>query len=241
MSYILSINDPNSPYLVILVHGSFVDKDTHFFPRLAEGLMFNTLRFDLEGNGSSEGKFTFAGFSREVENIRSVIAWARGQSFKVLALVGHSKGGNLVLMYSSRYGDVPLVVPICSRMDMSVIPSMVSHALDEINEKGSAVIEVRRKQFTIDREMIQERLQVNMKKVTEKVKTWVFVIHGTNDDVTYLRDSEELEIALGRYCFERYIIEGANHYFREFKEELVSNINNFFRKAVPLLSLQGKI
>ena len=241
LSYTLSINDSNSPYLVILIHGTCGDKDNLFFPRLAEGLMFNTLRFDFEGNGNSGGKFMFGGFSREVDQIRSVVAWARGQAFKVVALVGHSKGGNLVLMYSSRYGDVPLVIPICGRMDMSILPAVVAPILDQVNEKGSGVIEFRGKQFTIDKEGVQERIQVNMRKVTEKVKTWVFVIHGTNDEVTQVKDSEDLEIALGKYCFERCVIEGADHFFREFGEELVNNINNFFKKSVPLLILRGKI
>ena len=241
LSYILTINDSLSPFLVILIHGTCGHKNNLFFPKLAESIKYNTLRFDLQGNGQSEGDFMIGGFSREVDNIKSVVNWSRSRGFKVLALIGHSKGGNEVLMYSSRYGDVPIVIPITARMDMSILPNFLFPVIDKVEAEGSAIIELAGKEYKIDKEGLKERKSINMRKVLEKVKTWVAISHGTNDDITNLSDSAEIENCLGVYSFERIIIEGADHFYIGKEDELCQHINNFFVKAVPLLVLRGKL
>lgn len=52
----------------------------------------------------------FAGFDREAEDVRAAVLYVRNVLQKRVALLmGHSKGGAVVLLYSSKYDDIPLV------------------------------------------------------------------------------------------------------------------------------------
>ena len=144
-------------------------------------------------------------------------------------------------MYAGKYSDVPLIVSIAARTDMSILPSFLNPVIEKVEEQGSAVIELAGKSFFIDKEGIYERKQINMKNIAERIRSWVFVVHGSEDQITHVRDSEELERILDTNCFERSVIPQAGHNFYEYESQLVQGINNFFIKAVPLLELRGKI
>lgn len=125
LSYTLSINNPASNLLCIICHGTLVDKDLLFLPHLSDSLTTNCLRFDHQGNGESQGEFTIGGFQREAGDIRDVVHWARREGYRPVALIGHSKGGNNVLIYDAIYSDVPLIVPISARLNMNLLPTLL--------------------------------------------------------------------------------------------------------------------
>ena len=73
LAYTLNIIDSLSAYLVIIIHGTCGNRNNLFFPSLAESLKYNSLRFDLQGNGDSEGKFSIGGFTQEINDVRCVV------------------------------------------------------------------------------------------------------------------------------------------------------------------------
>ena len=54
----------------------------------------------------------YGNYWKQVSELRSAVEAMRAEGYNVVALVGHSKGGNVVLMYQSQFNDVPLVVNV---------------------------------------------------------------------------------------------------------------------------------
>ncbi|KAK3188773.1 hypothetical protein Dsin_028334 [Dipteronia sinensis] len=48
----------------------------------------------------------------------SRVQFFRAQERLITAIIGHSKGGNVVLLYASKYNDIPIVVNISGRFDL---------------------------------------------------------------------------------------------------------------------------
>lgn len=241
LAYNLTINDQKSPYLLILVHGTISHKNACYHQHFSDNSKFNTFRFDLEGNGESLGDFEIGAFERDVDNIHTVVLWAKSNGYKPLALIGHSKGGNEVLIYSAKYGDVPLIIPVAARMDMSILPNILTPIIENVYADGQATLTAAGKDFNISKSGLEERKNLNMNRCVARVRNLVCVIHGDADITTQVKDAHDISKVLGRNCFELNIIPGADHMFGEFYPTLLEIIENFITKALPLLILTHRI
>ncbi|CAO2170362.1 unnamed protein product [Urochloa humidicola] len=47
---------------------------------------------------------------KEADNLHSVVPYLYQEKYDVTAIVGHSNGGSVVVLFASIYGNVPLVV-----------------------------------------------------------------------------------------------------------------------------------
>ncbi|XP_073042576.1 uncharacterized protein [Primulina eburnea] len=115
------LHETRSEELVIICHGFRSSKDRIPMANLAfaferEGI--SAFRFDFTGNGESEGSFQYGNYNREAEDLRDVVKHFRAAKRFVTAVVGHSKGGNAVLLYASRYNYVETVVNIAGRFNL---------------------------------------------------------------------------------------------------------------------------
>ncbi|GIL92529.1 hypothetical protein Vretifemale_20048 [Volvox reticuliferus] len=141
--------DAGSQDIVILCHGYATSKDGFLFPQLADELASrgrSSLRFDFAGNGESEGAFSFGNYFREVGDLRAAVMFVRDTlNGNVPAIVGHSKGANVVLLYASRFDDVPYVVNIAGRSIMSrgIKERFGEDILLRLDQEGAVAQEVR--------------------------------------------------------------------------------------------------
>ncbi|XP_058725020.1 uncharacterized protein LOC131596397 isoform X2 [Vicia villosa] len=116
------LHDAASTALVIVCHGFQSSKERIPMVNLAGALEKNGIsafRFDFAGNGESEGSFQYGNYYREVEDLRAIVQHFRGEKYVITAIVGHSKGGNVVLLYASKYKDVHTVVNISGRFNLA--------------------------------------------------------------------------------------------------------------------------
>lgn len=111
---------------LVFVHGFKGFKDWGFGPYLGEyfankGFFVITFNFSHNGVGESKSEFTelekFAKntFSREVRELNEIISAFRNGFFEIkgntlLGLIGHSRGGAIVLLTASKRNDVDAVV-----------------------------------------------------------------------------------------------------------------------------------
>ncbi|MCH81986.1 hypothetical protein A2U01_0002781, partial [Trifolium medium] len=100
----------------------------------------SAFRFDFAGNGESEGSFQYGNYYREVEDLRAIVQHFREKKYVITAIVGHSKvsgesvvfrrfagnvafcrfvGGNVVLLYASKFKDIDTVVNISGRFNLA--------------------------------------------------------------------------------------------------------------------------
>nr|GEZ01481.1 alpha/beta hydrolases superfamily protein [Tanacetum cinerariifolium] len=81
----------------------------------------SAFRFDFAGNGDSGGSFQYRNNYREVDDLRSVIQCFEQEKWFVTAIIGYSKGGNVVLFYAFRFKDVNNVINISHRFDLKEV------------------------------------------------------------------------------------------------------------------------
>ncbi|KAH7314728.1 hypothetical protein KP509_21G018100 [Ceratopteris richardii] len=115
---LVGILEDNGSSQIILCHGFRSSKENGVLTSLSSkflSMRFSTFRFDFSGSGESEGYFQYGSYWKDAEDLSSVVTYWRDHGRKVDALVGHSKGGNAVLLYLSKYKDVGTVVNICGR------------------------------------------------------------------------------------------------------------------------------
>jgi alpha/beta superfamily hydrolase len=213
LAFELNINNPDNNSLIILVHGTCGNRNNLFFPALSKIRSFNVLSFDLEGNGDSEGEFLIGGFMREVDNIHEVVLHVQSLGYNVISLIGHSKGGNTILIYSTLYQDIPLLIAIAARFDMSILPKFLDPVMPEVEEKGSSIFFNGKKNFCIDKSGIEERRKLDMNRVLEDTRGKVAVVYGDRDDITSENDAHKIAELLGNKCFRKALVQGSDHFF----------------------------
>ncbi|CAN4103747.1 unnamed protein product [Withania somnifera] len=115
------LHDTGSMEIVVLCHGFRSSKDFNTMVNLAVALEkegVSTFRFDFPGNGESEGSFQYGNYRREADDLHSVVEFFNGANRKVKAVLGHSKGGDVVLLYASKYHDVHTVINLSGRYNL---------------------------------------------------------------------------------------------------------------------------
>jgi alpha/beta superfamily hydrolase len=230
MGYVLTIKDFGSNNIVIIVHGAVCNKDDHFYGSLSKYLSYNTLRFDLEGNGDSEGEFSIAKYAEETDNIHSAVLWCRSQNFHVLCILGHSKAADEVIMYSSIYGDVDYYIAIAGRFYMEKLSHFLEQCVEEIKKSGVAVVEKRGKKLMITGQGMEDKANVNMEKYCNEARGGFCIIHGNADTVIPLDDGFRIRDLLGEKCLMFVEVQGSDHFFEGFDKELGRAAEEFLKK-----------
>ena len=160
------------------------------------------LRFDFTGCGQSEGVFEFGGYSKQLEDISSAVAAMRSRGYAVHALIGHSMGGNCVLLYASSHHDIPNIVNINGRYQMTrglpfgpeQLTALQQHGYFMWKPRGATLDTVR-----VTQETINERLSLDMdcvRRIASKdeyghYRVRVLTVHGNNDAVVPVQDAHQ--------------------------------------------------
>ena len=199
----LTIDPSPSPSLfpraVILCHGMAAHQHWGFLPELSDALLKEVpgisavLRFDFTGCGGSEGDFEYGGYGRQASDVGSAVQWLRSRGYGVWALVGHSMGGNAVLLYAADHHDIPHVVNLSARYQMTRGLPFGSDQLSALQSQGfflwrpkgdtGGLDEVKVTQATMN-----ERLSLDMDCV-RRITARTLTVHGTTDAVIPVADA----------------------------------------------------
>lgn len=220
LSGIMDLTSNAGAPVFVLVHGFRDSKNGRFVTKVAQELTSRgkkTVRFDCTGNEESGGEFTYSNYSGEAEDLRAVGAYIRAQGERVDAIVGHSKGAGVVLMYAQKYGDVPLVAALAPRFHMStgVVERFGQDVIDTVRETGSALNTAKDGfTYTLSKEALDDRLSIDMGEVGKGIRNGihVVVVHGSDHKVIPVSHADEFEGCILN-C-KKVIIEGAGHGFR---------------------------
>ncbi|KAK9099326.1 hypothetical protein Syun_026371 [Stephania yunnanensis] len=177
------LHETGSKEVVVLCHGFRASKDHEIMRNLAGALTregISAVRFDFAGNGESEGSFQYGNYQREADDLHAVVLYFLRSNRVVKAILGHSKGGNVVLLYASRYHDVPIVVNVSGRYDLNkgieervgkgFIERIKKDGFIDVNgKKGNLVAQLislellaGKDQYRITEESLMDRLSTDM-------------------------------------------------------------------------------
>ncbi|KAJ0745655.1 putative feruloyl esterase [Helianthus annuus] len=230
------LHDTGSKEIVVLCHGFQCTKEYSMMVELAFGLEkhgISAFRFDFSGNGESEGIFEFGNYRKEVDDLQAVIQHFTAENRVVSAILGHSKGGNVVVLYASLHHDIHTVVNVSGRykMDRGIEERLGKDYLERVKKDGFIDIKSKKGEssFRVTKESLMERLHTNMHEAGLKVDQdcKVLTVHGSVDEVIPVEDASEFAKIIPNH--ELRIIEGANHGYTNHRDELVSVVLNFLK------------
>ncbi|CAA2992169.1 Hypothetical predicted protein [Olea europaea subsp. europaea] len=230
-------HETESTEIVVLCHGFQSSKEFNIMINIASALEnqgISAFRFDFAGNGESEGSFQFGNEFREAEDLRAVIEYFTGANRTVAAILGHSKGGNVVLLYASKYHDIPSVVNVSGRYDLKrgIEQRLGKEVLERIERDGYVNIKNKKGEFDfkVTKESLMERLNTNMHEACLSIdkRCRVLIVHGSVDEVIPVEDASEFAKIIPNNRLQ--IIEGADHVYTSHQEELVSIVLPFIKE-----------
>lgn len=214
--------------IVVIGHGVTGNKDRPLLKAIANGLSakgWPCIRFSFSGNGDSEGRFEESTISKELGDLAEVLGMVPQE--KRVAYIGHSMGAAVGAITASKSMVVQSLISLAGMVDTAgflerefgdVVPGEgcmwdepdcpLSQAFaDDMKEIGSV-----------------------LPKASEVMVPWLF-IHGEDDDVVPIKDSQEAyEAARG----EKKLIEipDAGHLFSEENyQQIVNAIDAWLKRC----------
>lgn len=231
------LQDTGSTETVVICHGFQSSKDRIPMRTIAnvfERAKITTFRFDFAGNGESQGSFQYGNYRREAEDLRSVLQHLRGENRVISAIIGHSKGGNVVLLYAAKYKAVEIVVNISGRffLERAIEGRLGKDYMKRIKENGFIDVRNRKGKFEyrVTEESLKDRLTTNTHEACLSIheNCRVLTVHGSDDRIVSVTEASEFAkyIKNHKLC----LIEGADHEFTSHQHQLASTVLSFFKK-----------
>ncbi len=183
---------------VIFAHCFTCSKDLRAVERIACALTehrFGVLRFDFTGLGSSEGDFSRTDFSSNVDDLVAAAEWLSGQGGMYGApaiLVGHSLGGAAVLQAASRIPSVRAVATIAAPADPNHVKGLLQDELEQIEEKGSARVNLAGREFLIRKDFLEDLETTRMQETVRELDRSLLILHSPLDTIVGVENAAEL-------------------------------------------------
>eukprot|EP01067_Filipodium_phascolosomae_P002255 Filipodium_phascolosomae@DN233_c0_g1_i1.p1 len=206
--------------VAILCHGYMTNCTYPLMASLESALLphVHVVRFDFHGCGESEGieDWKYGGYLDEVEDLRSAVEHFRERGYTVAAICGHSRGGNVVLLYGIQYDDIPLVINVSARFDMTKgSHEKFKPEKKEALARGETItVYGDGKKHTISKEDVEIRCGIDMSAVKNIKKSRVLTVHGSNDQVVPMQDALKFHETMGDRC-ELVVIRDSSHIYTD--------------------------
>ncbi|AQL09078.1 Chloroplast 30S ribosomal protein S10 [Zea mays] len=163
------LHETGSKELVVLCHGFRSSKEGRTIVSLADALTSENIsifRFDFSGNGESEGTFEYGNYYKEVDDLRDVILHFKKHKRDTHAIAGHSKGGNVVILYASIYHDISKVVNLSGRfkLERGIEDRFGNDYMEKIDQHGFIDVEDKtgRIIYRVTKQSLMDRLKTDM-------------------------------------------------------------------------------
>ncbi|XP_057433935.1 uncharacterized protein LOC130726648 isoform X2 [Lotus japonicus] len=177
-----------------------------------------------------------------LQNIINSIHHAPLEDHKfLLCHIDHNKskrrGGDIVLLYASKYHDVNAVINLSGRYDLKagIEERLGKDYLERIRNVG--FIDVKKKRsgsfdFRVTEESLMDRLGTNMHEACLHIdkECRVLTTHGSSDKIIPVQDAHEFAKIIPNHRL--HIIEGADHAFSNHQDELSSVVVSFIEEIM---------
>ena len=179
----------------LFAHCFTCGKDVFATTRVAQALTEHgiaVLRFDFTGLGASEGEFADTNFSSNMADLVAAADYLRTHYAAPRLLIGHSLGGTAALGAAGKMPEVKAVVTIASPSDPHYVTSTFHQHLDEIEEKGEALVQLAGRPFRIRKQLVDDAKGHRLKADIASLKRALLVMHAPGDDTVALSNAMEI-------------------------------------------------
>ena len=233
-----------SQSLIIMAHGSGSNKTAKgLFPKIAEVLQkenYNLLAFDFSGHGESDDAiFTL---QNSVDDLASIMAFAKEKGFKNVAFFGHSLGAYACLAnYSPMVKTMVLIGaltgPVQWRWEDICTPQQIKE-MEKTGYMETPVNDGFRERLKIDINLLTDIQEINQKKLLQGVGCPLLLIHGDADQQERdLCGSSKKGIEYFPVGSQLKILTGVTHSLRSFfdtSDQAIKLIKQWLRDYFPI-------
>ncbi|MFT7616285.1 MAG: pimeloyl-ACP methyl ester carboxylesterase [Candidatus Woesearchaeota archaeon] len=219
--------DRNTEHVVLIVHGSRCSRKSSPGSQITRKLKesISVYAFDLSGNGESQGELEDATYSKEVEDIHTVVTYFQKIGKKVI-LIGHSKGATETIIYLKKYPNTILTyILLAPRIELKKSQEYVKYQdhKEDVESQGYFMYNPTQK---VTKEFLKDIEQYDdLTKYKEKIETKGMLIHGVADEIIHITQADHF--APNANIILKKIPE-ANHSFTEHIDEVIKLIEVCF-------------
>ena len=254
---VISSEEGKNKPVIVFCHGYKGFKDWGAWNIMAEAFAeagFVLVKFNFAFNGGTlEDPIDFPDleafgentFSKELDDLDVVLEWTTSPKnpffetidFSRLTLIGHSRGGGIVVIKAAEDNRVKKLVTLAAVSDFgSRFPS--GKALEEWEKKGISYVEnSRTKQQMPHKFEFYEDFKINEKRLTisraaKNLKIPFLIVHGTDDPTVSVDNAHHLKEWAENS--ELFLLQGSDHVFESShpweKEELPEAMKKIVEK-----------
>lgn len=179
----------------ILAHCFTCSKDIAAARRIAgrlAALGVAVLRFDFTGLGHSGGEFANTNFSSNVADLLKAAEWMASRHLPVQLLIGHSLGGAAALKAAPQISSLRAVVTIGTPADPAHVAKNFGGKLEEIRDKGSAIVSLAGREFEIRRQFLEDVSQASLADALPRLGAALLVLHAPRDSVVSVENASTI-------------------------------------------------
>ena len=213
----LELPDGEAWATALFAHCFTCSKDVAAAARVSRALASEgiaVLRFDFTGLGSSEGDFANESFSSNVEDLvaacRALGAHPVSGGRGVELLVGHSLGGAAVLSAAGALPSVRAVATIGAPSDVGHVKQLFTGALDEIEARGSAEVELAGRRFLVRSDFVRDLEEQRLAERVRELDRALLICHSPRDELVGIDHAATLYQA-ARHPKSFLSLDGADH------------------------------
>jgi len=212
------IIEGNSKNLIILCHGSRGNKNSSILKYISNNLKnkYSLFRFDFSGNGESKGLLENSTYLKDVSDLNSVVDYFLKKNYKILSIIGHSKGGSDVFLYASKYPfkskSIIAFAPRFNLLESQEYYHFKKNKKDFL-KNGHYIYKSKSSKQKITKEYIKEIEKLGDIGKNIFLKVPVLILHGDSDKIISSKDSKN--ILKNNKNIELKILKNENHCFKK--------------------------
>jgi uncharacterized protein len=213
--------------IIILVHGFRGSKEGKTVTRMMKEIApqgISTFRFDLFAHGASDGKFEDLTVSKAADGIISAIVMLKQMGFEKIGIMGVSFGGICALIAARESKEIQYLVLKSPISDYKSIEEKRKNISQWEKEGKVEVVTKAGKKYTMKWDFIVDAEKNNAHGFGKEIQIPVFIVHGDEDVIVPVQQSEKLNLVLPNSTLE--IIKGADHFYHKSED---------FEKAIHLM------
>ena len=210
IDYKFHVGSEHNYHLLIIGHGVTGDMDHPHLLKLAEEVSkqgMSVLRFSFSGNGHSGGQFEQCRISKEIQDLQCILSAVIASGWRPI-YAGHNMGGAVGALTAAVDPRIELLISLAGMVETEKFCKNEFGMI--IPGKGNMWDNA---QCPLSQEFVNEMLQI--KSVLPRASgiqiPWL-LIHGTNDDVVPISESQSLILNFEK-TRELVEIDGADHLF----------------------------
>ena len=222
-SLVGDIYENSKEHIIIMSHGFLSHRNCGgFFPKVAEALSnndFSVIKFDFSGCGESDD--TELTIEKQIDDLKTMISYAKELGYKNISLFGHSLGGLVTFSVANQIKDIHKIVvtaPVTYKNRYEWHERYSTEQLHELENDSRitfATKQKNRKSIIVNKQLFDERSAVVQEELLKNITNPTLIIHGDTDERVPILDSQNAITYLHKEC-RLDVIEKAKHSFKGF-------------------------